>query len=116
MKEEMYYLESVKKYLIIETCELIGIDEPLHGRDVIILEDIVDSGKTMKNLLDILEKHKPSSVKIATLLFKREALIENIKPDYFGFEVGDEFLVGFGLDYCQYGRNLKDLYILKSSI
>ncbi|MEA3494921.1 MAG: hypoxanthine phosphoribosyltransferase [Bacteroidota bacterium] len=92
--------------------ELIGINTPLNGRDIIILEDIVDSGKTMKSLLYQIEQHFPSSVKLATLLFKKEALIEDVNPDYVGFTVTNEFLVGYGLDYDQFGRNLKDIYIL----
>jgi hypoxanthine phosphoribosyltransferase len=92
---------------------MIGLSESLKGKDIIIIEDIVDTGRTMKNLLSILSDHSPESITIVTLLFKKEALIEDIYPDYVGFEVPDKFLVGYGLDYNGIGRNLDKIYVLK---
>lgn len=91
---------------------MIGLSESLKGKDIIIIEDIIDTGRTMKNLLGILHDHSPESITIVTLLFKKEALIENIKPDHVGFEVPDKFLVGYGLDYNGRGRNLDKIYVL----
>ncbi|MBT3302453.1 MAG: hypoxanthine phosphoribosyltransferase [Bacteroidetes bacterium] len=91
---------------------LIGLMKSLKDKHVVILEDIVDSGKTMTQMLSSLSEHEPESIKIATLLFKKEALVEDIKPDYVGFEVPDKFLVGYGLDYNEHGRNHPALYTL----
>jgi hypoxanthine phosphoribosyltransferase len=93
---------------------LIGLEHSLEGRDLIILEDIIDSGLTMKTLLAELEKHKPQSVGIASMLYKQKALKENIRPDYTGFRVPEYFLLGYGLDYNGYGRNLKDIYKIRA--
>jgi len=95
-----------------EITTLIGLSESLKGKDIIIVEDIIDTGRTMKNLLEILHDHSPGSITIVTLLFKKEALIENITPDHVGFEVPDKFLVGYGLDYNGMGRNLDKIYVL----
>ena len=92
---------------------IIGLSESLKGKDIIIVEDIIDTGRTMKNLLGILHDHSPESITIVTLLFKKEALIENIQPDHVGFVVPDKFLVGYGLDYNSFGRNLQNIYVLK---
>lgn len=93
---------------------VIGLNEKITGRDVIIVEDIVDTGDTAKYLFDELKKHNPSSVKLATFLFKPKALKQNIQPpDYTGFEIEPEFVVGYGLDYDGFGRNLNDIYVLK---
>lgn len=92
---------------------MIGLSESLKGKDIIIIEDIIDTGQTMKNLLGLLYDHNPQSITIVTLLFKRNALIENIKPDHVGFEVPDKFLVGYGLDYNGIGRNRENIYVLK---
>ena len=90
----------------------IGLDIDLVGRDVIILEDIVDTGKTLSHFLPQLTHHNPSSLKITALLQKPEALIYPIKVDYLGFEVPNKFLLGYGLDYDGLGRNLKEIYQL----
>lgn len=94
---------------------MIGLSESLKGKDIIIVEDIIDTGRTMKNLLAILHEHNPHSITIVTLLFKKVALIEKIKPHYVGFDVPDKFLVGYGLDYNSLGRNLESIYVLKDS-
>lgn len=90
----------------------IGIDLELKGRDVIILEDIVDTGKTLSVFLEVLAQHAPASVKIASLLLKPNALKYPIKVDYTGFEIPNDFIVGYGLDYDGLGRNYKDIYVV----
>jgi len=90
----------------------IGMEERLEGRHVIILEDIVDTGKTLSAFIpEIMQRH-PASLKIATFLTKPEALQYDIHPDYVGFEIPNNFVVGYGLDYDGLGRNLPELYTL----
>ena len=93
--------------------EVLGLNESIKGRVVVIVEDIVDSGNTMVALLAELEKHEPAEVKIATLLFKPAALQQDLSPDYVELEIPNDFIVGYGLDYDGYGRNLKDIYKVK---
>lgn len=93
--------------------ELIGLGEEIAGRHVIILEDIVDTGITMHQVLINLAHKNPLSVQIATLLFKPAALQKEINLKYIGFEIPAKFVVGYGLDYDALGRNLKDLYVLR---
>jgi hypoxanthine phosphoribosyltransferase len=90
--------------------ELMGLNLDIKNRDVIILEDIVDTGNTLEKLMITLKKHAPSSIKIATLLFKPKAYKKKIPIDYVAIEVGNEFLVGYGLDYDGIGRNLEHIY------
>jgi hypoxanthine phosphoribosyltransferase len=90
----------------------IGLDESLKGRDVIILEDIVDTGKTLNEFLPQLRDQQPASLKIVALLHKPDALKYPIKIDYLGFNVPDKFLLGYGLDYDGLARNLKEIYQL----
>ncbi len=90
----------------------IGLDIPLTGRHVIIIEDIVDTGKTLHEFLPQLENQQPASLKIAALLHKPDALVHPLKIDYIGFNVPNKFLLGFGLDYDGLGRNLKEIYQL----
>ncbi|WP_017260091.1 hypoxanthine phosphoribosyltransferase [Pedobacter arcticus] len=93
--------------------EELGIAMDLQNRDVIIVEDIVDSGTTLAYLLKKVKALKPASVKIATLLQKPDALAVDLgEIDYVGFEISNEFVVGYGLDYDGLGRNLKDIYRL----
>jgi hypoxanthine phosphoribosyltransferase len=89
---------------------LIGSNEDVTGRDIIILEDIVDTGITMEKVVRDINVFKPASVKIATLLFKPAAFQKTYKIDYVGKEIPNDFIVGFGLDYDGFGRNLKDIY------
>ena len=91
----------------------IGLDVSLKDRDVILIEDIVDTGKTLHEFLPQLLNQNPSSIRIASLLHKPDALLYPVKVDYLGFEVPNKFLVGYGLDYDGLGRNLKDIYQLK---
>jgi hypoxanthine phosphoribosyltransferase len=90
----------------------IGLDTELFGRDVIIVEDIVDTGKTLSEFLPQLYHQQPSSLKIAALLHKPEASRYPINIDYLGFSVPDKFLLGYGLDYDGLGRNLREIYQL----
>lgn len=90
--------------------ELIGLTENLKGRHVVILEDIVDSGLTMKVLLQKLEERSPASITIASLLFKPDAFKADFQIDYLGMSIPNDFIVGYGLDYNGYGRNLKNIY------
>lgn len=89
---------------------ILGLSEDIKDRVVVIVEDIVDSGNTMTSLIKELENYKPQDVRIATLLFKPAALKYKIKPDYVAMEIPNDFIVGYGLDYNGYGRNLKDIY------
>lgn len=90
----------------------IGLDASLKGRDVIILEDIVDTGKTLNEFLPQLRDQQPASLKIVALLHKPDALKYPVIIDYLGFNVPDKFLLGYGLDYDGLGRNLKEIYQL----
>ncbi len=93
-----------------EVKTVIGLNEEIAGRDIIILEDIIDSGITIAHLVDDLTKYKPQSIRVATLLLKPDAVRTGIQPDYVGLEIPNDFIVGFGLDYNGFGRNLKDIY------
>lgn len=90
----------------------IGLDDDLFGKDVIIVEDIVDTGKTMHNFLPKLMHQQPVSLKIATLLHKPEATEYPLTLDYVGFQIPNKFVVGYGLDYEGLGRNLREIYQL----
>jgi hypoxanthine phosphoribosyltransferase len=90
----------------------IGLDDDLYGKDVVIVEDIVDTGKTLHNFLPRLEHQQPQSLKIATLLHKPEATEYPLKLDYIGFDIPNKFVVGYGLDYDGLGRNFKEIYQL----
>ena len=94
----------------IHVKEVLGLNESIEGREVVIVEDIVDSGNTMTSLLMELNKLKPAGIRIATLLFKPAALVNKIDIDYVALEIPNDFIVGYGLDYDGYGRNLKDIY------
>lgn len=92
---------------------LIGLNEDLTGRTVVLLEDIVDTGITMKALVEQVRTAGANDVRIATMLFKPEACCPEVKPDYIGLNIPNDFIVGHGLDYDGYGRNLRDIYTLK---
>ena len=94
--------------------EVIGINENLSGRTVVIVEDIVESGKTMRQMIESLGTRNPASVQICALFFKPEKLKEDITLDYVAFRIPDDFIVGYGLDYDQQGRGLKDVYTIVS--
>ncbi|MEZ3487371.1 MAG: hypoxanthine phosphoribosyltransferase [Lachnospiraceae bacterium] len=88
------------------------LDESLEGKDVLVVEDIIDSGRTLYYLLDILAKRRPASMKLCTLLDKPDRRVRDVKVDYVGFEIPDEFVVGYGLDYAQKYRNLPYIGII----
>jgi len=90
----------------------IGLEDDLFGRDVVIVEDIVDTGKTLHNFLPRLFHQQPASIRIVTLLQKPDALKYPLEVDYVGFPIPDKFVVGYGLDYDGLGRNLKEIYRL----
>jgi hypoxanthine phosphoribosyltransferase len=92
--------------------QLVGLSEDLSGRQVIIIEDIVDTGLTMKMLLSQLNNLQPASIEIATLLLKPEAMQEDIKIDYACFEIPNKFVIGYGLDLDGLARNLPHIYQL----
>jgi hypoxanthine phosphoribosyltransferase len=93
----------------------IGLDADLYGRDVIIVEDIVDTGKTLSQFLPQLDHHHPASLKIAALLHKPDAMVHPIKIDYLGFTIPNKFVLGYGLDFDGLGRNIKEIYQLVES-
>ena len=90
----------------------LGVDIDIEGRDIIIVEDIVETGHSMSYLLDYLKAKRPASVAICTLFFKPDKFLYNYKIDYTALSIGNEFIVGYGLDYNQLGRNLKDIYVI----
>lgn len=91
---------------------VLGLDKDISSRDVIIVEDIIDTGRTMSRLLDDLSKKEPASIAVATLLSKPDALETPLKIDFLGFEIPEKFVLGYGLDYDGIGRNLPDIYQL----
>lgn len=92
--------------------QLIGLNEDLTGRTVVVLEDIVDSGITIANTIEQIQNKNPLEIKIATLLLKPTALQVNVQLDYIGIEIPNDFIIGYGLDYNGRGRNLIDIYKL----
>lgn len=92
--------------------ELIGLDEVLRGRTVIIVEDIVDTGITMSNTIEKLKHLEAAEVKLATLLFKPDAFLKDFPIDYVGLEIPNDFIIGYGLDYDGLARNYPDIYTL----
>ena len=93
--------------------EVVGINEDLSGRTVVIVEDIVESGLTMKRMIETLGTRNPASVHICTLFVKREKLQVDLDIEYAAFSIPNAFIVGYGLDYDQQGRHLKEVYSLK---
>ena len=100
--EGLYTTGSVK--------EVLGLSESVVGRNIVVVEDIVDTGITMEKILTSLEAKGANSIKVATFLQKPEALQHDIHIDYIAMKIPNEFIVGYGLDYDGYGRNLKDIY------
>ena len=93
--------------------QAIGLEEDLSGRDVLIVEDIVDTGKTLTEFMPTLLKHNPASIRICTLLHKPEAQRFPLEVDYVGFSIPNRFVVGYGLDYDGLGRNYPEIYQLE---
>ncbi len=92
--------------------EVIGLNEDICGREVIIVEDIVDTGKTMERMMDTLGTRSPAALHICTLLLKPDKLKIPLNIEYAAMEIPNDFIVGYGLDYDQEGRNLRDIYTL----
>lgn len=92
------------------------LDRSIEGRHIIIVEDIVDTGYTLKYLKAALETRKPASIKVCSLLNKESRRLVEVEPDYVCFEVGNEFVVGYGLDYAQFYRNLPLIGVLKKEV
>jgi hypoxanthine phosphoribosyltransferase len=93
--------------------ELIGLNNKIKDRHVVILEDIVDTGRTVDRLIELLKPKGAGSIEVCTLLFKKSAFEGKEVPKYVGFEIPNKFVVGYGLDYDEAGRNIKELYQLK---
>jgi adenylate kinase len=94
--------------------ELIGLNQELKGRNVIILEDIIDTGNTLEKIVEIFRTKEVASLKISTLLYKPDAYTKDIPIDYIGKSIENKFVVGYGLDYDEIGRNLPHIYKLKN--
>ncbi|ATV30004.1 hypoxanthine phosphoribosyltransferase [Prevotella intermedia] len=92
--------------------EIIGLNEDISGREVVIVEDIVDTGRTMERMLETLRKKNPANIHISTLLLKPGKLEAALDIEYAAMEIPNDFIVGYGLDYDQQGRNLRDIYTL----
>ncbi len=91
---------------------LLGLDGSLKGREVIILEDIIDTGTTLSHFIPLLQAEEPASIALATLLLKPDALRHKLPIDFVAFEIPNKFVIGYGLDYDGFGRNYKDIYQL----
>jgi hypoxanthine phosphoribosyltransferase len=96
-----------------EVNELIGLGKNIRNRNVVILEDIIDTGVTLEKIISLLEKEEVADIKVATLLFKPEAYKKEIEIDFIGKSIPNDFVVGYGLDYDEIGRNLPHIYKLK---
>ncbi|MBM3164192.1 MAG: hypoxanthine phosphoribosyltransferase [Bacteroidetes bacterium] len=94
--------------------ELIGLNSQVLGKHIVLLEDVVDTGVTIDKIIRLLQTNNPESVEVCSILFKKEAHIGQNRPKYFGFEIPNKFVVGYGLDYNQHGRNLPSIYQLKT--
>lgn len=95
-----------------QVATLLGLNKDIKDRHVILVEDIIDTGKTLHELLPVVAGYQPSSVKLASILSKPDARTHQVHIDYTGFEIPDKFVVGYGLDYNGYGRNLPHIYAL----
>ena len=93
--------------------KLVGLKEKIEGRTIVIVEDIVDTGLTMEQMLKYLEEFKPAEVHICTLLLKPENLKRDLNIEYVAMEIPNDFILGYGLDYDGLGRNLRDIYVVK---
>ena len=93
--------------------ELIGISDDISGRNIVILEDIIDTGITLDKIMSLLKKENVADIKVATLLFKPDAYTKDINIDFVGKSIPNDFVVGYGLDYDEIGRNLPHIYKLK---
>ena len=112
---DFIHVSSYKNAMESGDLELISdIKTPLKNRDVLLIEDLIDTGRTLEFIrADILSK-EPSSFKICALIKKNKSTQVNIDIDYLGFEIGDQFIVGYGMDYAEKGRSLSDIYVIDS--
>ena len=94
--------------------QLYGLDENIKNRNLIIVDDIVDTGLTMQTVVEQIKKLNPASIEVMTFLLKRESIKKELEVKYVGFSIPNAFVVGYGLDYDGYGRNLKDIYQLEA--
>ena len=92
--------------------ELIGLNSPLEGRDIIVVEDIVETGNSISHLISLLQNKGVASVAVATMFYKPALYNKEFEIKYPAMEIGNDFIVGYGLDYKQQGRNLKDIYVI----
>lgn len=110
---------KIKSYQATESTgkmhELIGLQSNITSKHIVIIEDIVDTGATMDYVVQTLQKQHPASISIATLLFKPAAFKGTYSPTYIGFTISNEFIVGYGMDFDGYGRNLESIYQIKGS-
>ena len=90
------------------------LDENIEGKDVIVIEDIIDTGRTLSHLMEVLKVRKPATLKLCTLLDKPSRRVVDVKVDYTGFEIPDEFVVGYGLDFAQKYRNLPYIGVVEN--
>ena len=93
--------------------KLVGLNENIEGRTVVIVEDIVDTGLTMERMIEYLKEFKPAEIHICTLLLKPANLKRDLNIEYVAMEIPNDFIVGYGLDYDGLGRNLRDIYVVK---
>ena len=108
---------GAKKVSSGQVREIKKLDADLHGRDVVIVEDIVDTGLSMAYVVERIREYQPASMRIATLLHKEVATTEvDVRLDYVGFRIPDRFVIGYGLDYGQLARNLPEIYILDEDV
>ena len=96
-----------------QVTSLKEIDAKVKNRHVILVEDIIDTGLSMKYLVNKIKEYEPESVSVITLLHKKEPTVHDVQVDYVGFEIPNKFVLGYGLDYAQEGRNLGQIYVLK---
>lgn len=94
---------------------LIGLGDEIKGKTVVVIEDIIDTGLTLEEVLKQLKSHHPKEILVVALLFKCDACIKDVKIDYLGREIPNDFVIGYGLDYDGHGRNLHDIYKIKPS-
>lgn len=114
MRVDFIRLKSYENDKSTGEIKVVGGDnlQSLEGKNILIVEDIIDTGNTMKKLLKIVHDHSPKSVKVCSLLIKRTTRSSGYKPDYIGFEVPDKFLVGYALDYNEYFRDLEHICVI----
>lgn len=114
MKLHLYDFHRIEELCLLSpVTKVLGLPRCLKGRNVLIVEDIVDTGNTLLYLLQEIQKQQPLSIKTAALFYKPKTCTNKIKIDYLGMEIPEQFIIGYGLDYLEKGRNLKDIYIEK---